>query len=187
MSRLALPTATLLLAVLVGGSALAQQYRSETREIETPSGEQAPADLQSQLAGTTDPYAKAMLLRELAGAAAAAKKYPEAKKYLEQALGLNALSGPAAAQMRADVRALAGASVPAIKPGNYKAQIPQLEKQARAPGAPPEIFIALGAGYAEAKRFDDAIVWLKKGIAAAPNPDASWKRALLASLQVRGG
>lgn len=186
MTRLALTICCLLLAALAGGRALAQQYRSETREIETPSGEAAPADLQSQLAGTTDPYAKAMLLRELAGAAAAAKKYPEAKKYLEQALGLNALSGPAAAQMRADVRALASASVPAIKPGNYKAQIPQLEKQARAPGAPPEIFIALGAGYAEARRFDDAIVWLKKGIAAVPNPDPSWKRALLASLLATG-
>lgn len=171
---------------LVGNAAHAQQYRSETREIETPPPQKEPADLKAQLQAVTDPYAKAMLLRELAGASVAAKNYPEAKKYLEQALGLNALSGPAATQMREDVKALSAASMPALKAGNYKAQIPMLEKRAKEPGAPPEIFIALGAGYAEAKRFNDAIVWLKKGIAAVPNPDPSWKRALLASLLAAG-
>jgi len=173
----------LLSVALICEAASAQQYRSETREIETPpAGQQAPADLKQQLLNATDPYAKAMLLRELAGAAASAKNYPEAKKYLEQALGLNALSGPAAVQMREDVKALAAASLPPLKAGNYKSQIPQLEKQARAADAAPEIFIALGAGYVEAKRFSEAIPWLKKGIAAVPNPDPSWKRALLASL-----
>ena len=171
---------------LLCNAANAQQYRSETREIETPPPQKESADLKQQLLQTTDPYAKAMLLRELAGAAAAAKKYPEAKKYLEQALGLNALSGPAAVQMREDVKALASATAPQIKQGNYKAQIPLLEKRAKEPGAPPEIFIALGAGYVEAKRYNDAIVWLKKGIAAVPNPDPSWKRALLASLLAAG-
>jgi len=175
-------------AALLGNAASAQQYRSETREIETPPAQQASdaADLKAQLAATSDPYAKAMLLRELAGAAAMAKKYPEAKQYLEQALGLNALAGPAAEQMRKDVAALAAASAPQIKPGNYKAQIPLLEKRAREPGAPPEVFIALGAGYAEAKRFNDAITWLKKGIAATPTPDPSWKRALLVNLVAAG-
>lgn len=168
------------------GSAAAQQYRSETREIETPPAQQDSPDVKAQLAAATDPYAKAMLLRELAGAAALAKKYPEAKRYLEQALALNALSGPAATQMKKDVAALGAASAPEIKAGNYKAQIPQLEKRAKEPGAPPEIFIALGAGYAEARRFNDAIVWLKKGIAAVPNPDPTWKRALLANLLAAG-
>ncbi len=174
------------LVLLLSPWVSAQQYRSETREIETPSAQVAPADLKQQLQAATDPYAKAMLLRELAGAAAAAKKYPEAKKYLEQALGLNALSGPAAVQMREDVKALGRASAPSIRQGNYKAQIPLLEKRAKEAGAPPEIFIALGAGYVEAKRYDDAIVWLRRGIAAVPNPDPSWKRALLASLLAAG-
>ena len=174
------------LLALFCGVAGAQQYRSETRVIETPPAQTEPADVKAQLAATTDPYAKAMLLRELAGAAAMAKKYPEAKKYLEQALGLNALSGPAAAQMKKDVQALAAASAPEIKAGNYKAQIPQLEKRARMAGAPPEVFIALGAGYAEAKRHGDAVTWLKKGIAAVPNPDPSWRRALLVNLIAAG-
>lgn len=173
-------------AVLLPCVAGAQQYRSETREIETPSAQQAPADIEQQLKITTDPYAKALLLRELAGVAASNKKYAEAKKYLERALGLNALSGPAAQQMRDDVAALGRADVPQIKPGNYKSQIPLLEKRAKAAGAPPEIFIALGAGYVEAKRYNEAIPWLKKGIAAVPNPDASWKRALLAALLATG-
>ena len=180
-------------ALLLGAGALlltlavqAQQYRSETREVETPPAQSAPVDLKEQLQQTTDPYAKAMLLRELAGAAALAKKYPEAKKYLEQALSMKALSGPAAAQMQQDIKALAAASMPPLKAGNYKAQIPQLEKQARASGAPPEIFVALGAGYVEAKRFNEAIPWLKKGIAAVPNADPSWKRALLAALVATG-
>ena len=177
---------TLLFGLLLAADGSAQQYRSETREIETPPAQQEPADVKAQLATTTDPYAKAMLLRELAGAAALAKKYPEAKKYLEQALALGALSGPAAAQMKKDVASLGAASAPEIKAGNYKAQIPQLEKRAKEPGAPPEIFIALGAGYAEAKRFNDAIVWLKKGIAEVPNPDPTWKRALLANLLAAG-
>ena len=178
----------LLLVVLAlhGAVASAQQYRSETREIETPAAKQPAADLKTQLQAATDPYAKAMLLRELAGAAAAGKKYPEAKKYLEQALALNALSGPAATQMREDMKALANASAPSIKQGNYKAQIPLLEKRAKEPGATAEIFVALGAGYVEAKRFNEAIPWLKKGIAATPTPDPSWKRALLASLLATG-
>lgn len=175
-----------LMAALCSNVAHAQQYRSETREIETPSAQQAPVDLQTQLQAATDPYAKAMLLRELAGAAAMSKKYPEAKKYLEQALALNALSGPAAVQMREDMKALAAASAPEIKQGNYKAQIPQLEKRAKEPDAAPEIFIALGVGYMEAKRFNDAIPMLKKGIAGTPNPDPTWKRALLASLIAAG-
>ncbi len=172
--------------VLVTSTANAQQYRSETRVIATPGVQQPPADLKAQLLASTDPYAKAMILRELAGAAADLKNYPEAKKYLEQALGLNALSGPAAVQMREDLQALATANVSALKPGNYKAQIPTLEKQAKAAGAPAEIFIALGAGYVEAKRYNDAIPWLKKGIAAVANPDPSWKRALLAALVATG-
>ncbi|MES2684087.1 MAG: DUF1329 domain-containing protein [Pseudomonadota bacterium] len=178
-------TAGWVLALLLA-SAQAQQYRSETREIETPPAQQAQVDLASQLQNTTDPYAKAMLLRELAGAAVSAKKYPEAKKYLEQALALNALSGPAAVQMRDNLKALAAASGPSIKQGNYKAQIPQLEKRAKEAGAPPEIFIALGVGYIEASRYADAIPWLQKGIAAVPNPDPTWKRALLASLIAAG-
>lgn len=179
----------LFVAVLCGSAAHAQQYRSETREIATPTAQQEPVDIKAQLATVTDPYAKAMLLRELAGAAAAAKKYPEAKKYLEQALGLNALSGPAATQMQQDVKALAAASAPlppTLKPGNYKSQLPLLEKMVKAADAQPEVFIALGVGYMESKRYSDAIPWLKKGIAAVPKADPTWKRALLASLLASG-
>lgn len=172
--------------LLASAPALAQQYRSETRELEAPPPPQAQVDLKQQLLATTDPYAKAMILRELAGASANSKNYEEARKYLQQALGLNALTGPAAEQMKRDISALGAASVTAIKPGNYKAQIAKLEKQAKVAGAAPEIFIALGAGYVEAKRFADAIPWLKKGIAAVPNPDPSWKRALLAALVATG-
>ena len=87
--------------VLMVPVAYAQQYRSEVRDLDNPPPkEDTPVDLREQLKQAADPYAKAMILRELAGQAASQKDYKQAAALLEQALKTNGLSGPAAAQIR---------------------------------------------------------------------------------------
>src|SRR3546814_17811708 len=75
--------------------AFADQYRSEQRIVETPQQANKPEDPQQLLRTTTDPYGKALLLRDLAAQAVQKHDYVKARKYLEQALAQNALSGPA--------------------------------------------------------------------------------------------
>ncbi|MGH8462249.1 MAG: DUF1329 domain-containing protein [Stenotrophobium sp.] len=158
----------------------ADQYHSEVREIETPPPQTQPQDEQKMLQTTTDPYARAMLLRDLAGRAVTRKDYAQAAKYLQQALAQNALSGPAAEQMKQDLSQIYLAT------GNYKNMIPQLEAQLRGGNVPAETLIALGAAYVENKRYKEAVPLLRKGIAASKSPDISWQRALLAALMGAG-
>jgi len=75
-------------AVAASACAHADQYQSETRELEQAPAQQQKQDPQKLLEGTTDPYAKAMLLRDLAMQAAERKDYMAAAKYLEQAIGI---------------------------------------------------------------------------------------------------
>jgi len=154
----------------------ADQYRSEVKELDQVPAEKAPVSAQKQLQTTTDPYAKALLLRELAAQAVDKKDYAQAAKYLEQALSQKALSGLAAEQMKRDLSQLYLAG------GDFKRVLPQLEAQVRAGGAPAETLIALGAAYVEQKRFREAVPLLQKGLAGNKNPDPSWQRALVAAL-----
>ena len=176
------PFAALLAAfILLSPTAWADQYRSEVRELDNPPPkDEKPVDLREQLKQAVDPYAKAMILRELAGQAASQKDYKQAAALLDQALKTNGLSGPAAQQIRQALSELTLAT------GNFKQQLPTLEKRAREPGARPEIFVALGSAYLDLKRYGEAATWLKKGIAASPNPDPSWKQGLLAALLASG-
>ena len=80
--RAVLPIA--LAATLLASAAHADQYKSEAR-VTQGSGSAVQQDLATQLKGTTDPYARALLLRELAGQAANAKDLEAAANYLEQA------------------------------------------------------------------------------------------------------
>ncbi|MDB5986170.1 MAG: hypothetical protein JWR16_1223, partial [Nevskia sp.] len=154
----------------------ADQYKSEVR---VAPGEQQPLqqqDIQKQLQTTTDPYAKSMLLRDLAAAAAQKKDYNAAAKYLEQALATHGLSGPAEQQMRADLGELHMGS------GDPKSVIAGLEPQYRTnPNLPPEQLVALGAAYLTLKRYKDAVGPLQRGVAATRNPDISWRRGLYAA------
>jgi len=154
----------------------ADQYKSEVR---TAPGEQAPLqqqDIQKQLLTTTDPYAKSMLLRDLAAAAARKGDSNLAAKYLEQALATHGLSGPAEAQMRADLGELRMGS------GDPKSVIAGLEPQYRAnPNLPPEQLIALGAAYLKLQRYKEAVGPLQRGVAATRNPDITWRRGLYAA------
>ena len=165
-----------LLSVLTTHCAYAQQYRSEVREVAPPAAQQKAADPASLLKSTTDPYARALLLRDLAATAVENKDYKEAQRLLQEALKLNALSGPAAEMMKQDLAALM------LSTGSLKQQVPQLEALVKSGNASPEMLVALGAAYLENKRFKDAVPLLQRGIKAVPKPDSSWTQALIAAL-----
>ncbi|MGQ0622949.1 MAG: DUF1329 domain-containing protein, partial [Panacagrimonas sp.] len=170
----------LLLVFALSPLALADQYRSEVREVAPPPKQTAPQNPAELLKSTTDPYARALLLRDLAVLAAQKKDYKEAARLLNEALKLNALSGPAAEMMKKDLTALLLAT------GSVRDQVPQLEALIRSGSGSPEMFVALGAAYVENKRYKEAVPLLQKGLAASPNPDSSWRRALIAALMGAG-
>lgn len=154
--------------------AQADQYKSEVREVpNTPA--QKPVDPQVLLKQTTDPYGRALLLRDMAATAAQKKDYKQAAQLLEQAIATKALAGPAENAMRQDLAQLYLAN------GNTKQMLPQLEAQVKTGKAAPETYVALGAAYLAQKRYADAAPLLEKGVRAVPNADLSWKRALLAA------
>lgn len=165
-----------LMLLALSCTASADQYRSEVKELDSVPQPAPQKSAQQQLQTTTDPYAKALLLRELAAQAVAKKDFAQASKYLEQALATKALSGIAAEQMKRDLSQLYLAG------GDFKRVLPQLEAQVKAGNAAPETLVALGAAYVEQKRFRDAVPLLQKGLAAVKNPDPSWQRALVAAL-----
>ncbi|MES0874515.1 DUF1329 domain-containing protein [Sinimarinibacterium thermocellulolyticum] len=183
-----LRAATFGLAVATLGSLAwplhAQQYRSETRELESvpPAVEQKSA--QELLRTTTDPYAKSLLLRDLAAQAAASGDTAAAARYIEQALAQKALSGLAEQQLREQLSQLYLAS------GDYQKLIPQLEAQVKSGKPTVETLIALGSAYIEQKRYGEAIPLLQRGMreAAAQQRriDPSWRRALAAALLASG-
>jgi tetratricopeptide (TPR) repeat protein len=167
--------ALLWLGLLQLNSARADQYHSQVRMAPSQSRPQV-LDAQKQLQSTNDPYAKAMLLREMAASAAQRKDYNAAAGYLQQALAMHALSDPAEEQMRGDLARLR------IGSGDSKAVIATLEPLYRAnPNLPPEQLAALGAAYVREKRYRDAVPPLQKSIAATRASDVSWRRALYAA------
>ena len=131
--------------------AYADQYHSQERVVpnQAPQPQQTP---QQQLQMTTDPYAKAMLLRELAAEAAQRKDYNGAAQYLEQALAQHALSGPAEQQMRSDLTRLR------VGGGDPKSVIASIEPRYKSGAAlAPEELVALGAAYLRQNRYSDAL------------------------------
>jgi len=167
--------ALLILATALPTATLAQQYRSEVRELPTPPAEQT-ASPETLLKTTTDPYQRALLLRDLAAQAAREGNNQKALEYLNQALATNALSGIAAEQMREMQGQLL------LGTGAYKQMQGQLEAQVRQGNATPEIKVALAAAYLEDKRYRDALPLLRDAVKAVPDADISWRRALMASL-----
>jgi len=168
----------LFVAALLGMTltAHAEQYKSEVRELPGTPGPAQAQDAKRLLEQTTDPYEKALLLRELAGKAVGDKDYEKAAQYLEQALKQNALSPQAASEMRKELTQLL---VAGGKPGEVvKALEPQVRNN---PKASAEQQAALGGAYLQLKRYKDALPLLQKAVAANPNPDESWLQALYAA------
>jgi tetratricopeptide (TPR) repeat protein len=163
----------LLLAPLV---VIADQYQSEVRELPGTPRKQAPPDPKQLLEQTTDPYARALLLRDLAAQAIENKDYALASKYLKEAINQNSLSPQALAQMRKDLTQLlvAGGDPDDV----IKALEPQVRNNAQAPA---EQQAALAGAYLQVKRFKDALPLLQRAVASNPNPDESWLQALYAA------
>jgi tetratricopeptide (TPR) repeat protein len=164
----------LCLALGCPAAALGQQYRSEVRELpDTPAEQKAtPEQLLEQ---TRDPYQRALLLRELAVKAARDGDNARAAELLNQAIATNALSGPAAQQMRDMLGQVL------LSGGRYKQMQGELEAQVRRGGASPEIRVALAAAYLEDQRHRDAIPLLEAAIKAVETPDVTWRRALVSA------
>ncbi len=162
---------------LFAADARAQQYRSEVRVLEVaPPEQQSSQDPAELLKTTTDPYARSLLLRELAARAAADGDAAAAARYLEQALSTGGLSELAAEQMRADLTRLYAAT------GNYDEVVKVLgPRYRRNPDLPAEELVALGASYVQLKRYRDAIPPLQAAIAKTVRPDESWRANLLAA------
>jgi tetratricopeptide (TPR) repeat protein len=163
------------LLLLFALNARADQYHSQVR---VAPNEPAPQqqDIQKQLQVTTDPYAKAMLLRDLAAAAAEKKDYAAAARYLDEALAQHGLSGPAEQQMRAQLSQLRMGS------GDPKTVLANIEPRYKAGASlAPEELVALGAAYLKQNRYREALGPLQKGVAATRTPDVSWRRALYAA------
>ena len=173
--RLPIRAALAALLLLPTTPVLADQYRSEQRIVETPVQTDKREDPQQLLRITTDPYAKALLLRDLAAQAVQKNDYAKATRYLEQALAQNALSGPAATQMKNDLAQLYMAS------GDLKKMQPRLEAQVKGGRASPQMLAALASVYLEQKRYQDALSLLQKAGADKPGADISWRRALAAA------
>jgi tetratricopeptide (TPR) repeat protein len=162
--------------VLAAPAARGEQYQSEVRELP---GTPAPAqklDPKKALKDATDPYARALLLRDLAAQAVGRKEYEQAAEYLEQALAEGALSPQAATQMRRDLTAL---RVAGGKPADVvKALEPRVKDN---PQASAEERAALGAAYVQLKRYRDALPLLQKAVASTANPEEGWLQALYAA------
>ena len=168
--------AALLGMTLCATAALADQYKSEVRDLPGTPAPAQPQDAQKLLQAAKDPYEKALLLRELAAKAAANKDYEAAARYLDQAIRQNALSPQATAEMRKNVTQLL------IANGKPADVVKALEPAVRGnPNAPAEQQVALGAAYLQLKRYSDALPLLERGVAQTPEPDESWLQALYAA------
>lgn len=163
-------------AIAITGHPLkADQYRSEVREIAPLSEQQQASDPAELLKGTKDPYARALLLRDMAATAANKKDYKRAQSLLQEALKQNALSGPVEQRMKKDLASLGLAT------GDLKSQLPQLKALVESGDASPQVRVALGAAHLEFKQYRQAIPHLKRGITDTSRPERSWRQALVAA------
>jgi len=156
-----------LIVALVATAASADQYRTKIREVpeseaETPS----ETDLEQQLEQMDDnPYGKSMTLRHLASKAATNGNMGEARRYLEQAVDLEALAEPAMDSMRGDLAQLHAAA------GRHEQVIatlaPVLQRGADADALPAKAWLALGNAYAKQGQWDKAVEPMQRAAAAS--------------------
>jgi len=151
-------------ALIFCAGAHADQYKSQVRELETPPPAQKEVDMQKLLQQTVDPYAKALVLRDLATQAADRKDYTAAAKYLQQAISTGGLAGPAQDEMKKVLSQLYMAS------GDPQKIIEGLADRYQKNQLSPEEMAALGSAYAKQKKYEQAIPILKKAQASHVGP-----------------
>ncbi|MDN5874049.1 MAG: tetratricopeptide repeat protein, partial [Sinobacteraceae bacterium] len=173
MPRASAVATGMLLVCLASVGAWADQYHSQ--ELVTPASTAGHSSASAMLEHTTDPYARAMLLRDLAGHAATQKDYKQAAHYLREALEQNALSVPAQALMRKQLTALLSAN------GDPRAVVKALEALEKQGKLSHQQQAALGSAYARLKRYDQAVPLLQAAVAASRNPPVAWLQTLAAA------
>lgn len=163
----------IVLAALAGLAQFAQaeQYKSEVYDSPTQ-----PAQTPQQ---TTNPYGKAVILQQQANQSISRKDYAGAITQLQQALSLNALSGPAAEEMQYTLAQLQMAS------GQYQKAVAALEPyirsvEAKGQKVSADAYIALGASYAGLKQYAKALPMIQKAIATTKSPPQDWLQLQLA-------
>jgi tetratricopeptide (TPR) repeat protein len=170
---------TTLLLVCTIPVAHADQYRSEVKELETPPPQQQ-VDEQKLLQITTDPYAKALLLRDLAVQAAGSKDYAKAAKYMEQAVAQGSLSGPAQEEMKRLLGQLYMAS------GDPQKIIEGLGGRGKSGSLSPDEMAALGSAFVKLKRYSEGIPFLKRSLSQSKLPNPSGMLSLLSAYMATG-
>ena len=156
MSRFALPLIIALGCMVT--PALAQQYESEVRELESvPNANQAPqSDAARIKAVESDPYALALTLRELAAKAVREERADLAAQYLQRAIDQNALSSVVQDQMKLTMGQLYQQT------GDYDKVIKELGPRVKANSeADAELRLAVANAYAQTGRFRQALPLVK--------------------------
>ncbi|MDN5940014.1 MAG: tetratricopeptide repeat protein, partial [Salinisphaera sp.] len=169
--------------LVVSAPASADQYRTHIQEV--PSAQTkavTPQDLKRQLKQQQgSPYGRALILRHLAGLAAADKNYAQARKYLEQAVALDALAPAAQSQMRAALAQLQAAA--GDWQGVVKTMAPLIASGAPADAVDPQAWLALGNAYAQLGQWDKAAEPLRHAVQVGGRNEAMYRLQLGVSLQ----
>ncbi|MGJ8669641.1 MAG: DUF1329 domain-containing protein [Oceanococcus sp.] len=202
------------LLLLLAPVAQAQQYESEARVVSNSEANQAtnykPEEALKEAQG--NPYAQAMILRDLAGQAMRDGNEAAAAKFLKRALDTKALSGFAAREMQKELAVLLAATEdyaavvrelapilrddkepsPALQLvlggayaqlGRFREALPLIEAALKETKAPPHDWYALAAAAAAGlKRYSDAVQYIERALRAAPGELAYWQQ--LSSYQV---
>lgn len=147
------------------GNAGARQYQTHVRAAPHSSSGQGVKKTPEQRLKTikNNPYAKAMTLRQLAGQAAGKGQMGKARKALQKALELNALSSVAQQQMRSNLAQLYAASDDPHKVISVLA--PLVKKGVSAKAIDGKAWLALGMAYAKLGQWDKAVEPMQRAAA----------------------
>lgn len=151
--------------------AMAQQYQSEARIVSRGEVQQKkdykPEQALKEAAG--NPYAEAMILRDLAARALADGDDAAAAKFLKQALDKKALSSHAAQQMQKQLAVMLAATE------DYAAVVRELAPiMAQEKDPAPEMQMVLGGAYAQLKRYREAWPLISSALKAIKKPAHDW-------------
>ena len=165
------------------GPALAEQYRTQVREVPKSEARQATEqDLEKQLDELEDnPYGKALTLQHLAGLAARKDKLNKAREYLQQAIDLNALSEPAMQEMRANLGQIYAAE------GNNRKAVevlqPLIDQNVPADAIDSQAWLALGNAHAKLGQWDKAVAPLQRASKAGNRDEALYQLRLAVAMR----
>lgn len=170
---------------LMSGGAGAQQYRTQVQEVPESRAEKATRqDLEQQLEQLEgDPYGRALTLQHLAGKSAEDGDYATARRYLQEAVQLEALSEPAMAEMRGNLAQLQAQA------GDYDKVIetmaPLIERGADADAVPQQAWVALGNAYARTGQWDKAVEPLQRASDVGSRDEGLYRLQLAVYMQAK--